>query len=221
LVEGSLPTEGGLLIFDLNKDTQEGPVKYLNAQGVSSLTPVTINTISQNGTIVTVNTIQPHNMVVGQDALISNTVNFNGTWEVKSTITNNTFTFEKTPAMTAYETSGNCMPIVGNALSTLVVDPSYVFKYNHEIGSDITLLSDTKAYTPAQDGVDYGLYLTGTADGRLFAEQLIKSIVAAGINLEIIVIYPSDIGLGNMGEGVDLSNLPVSDKVIVWGPDDV
>lgn len=221
LVEGSLPSEGGLLIFDLNKDTQEGPVKYLNAQGISGLTAVNINTISQNGTTVTVNTMQPHGMIAEQNALISNTVNFNGTWKVKLTPNLNTFIFEKTPAMVAYETSGNCMPVVENTLSTLVLDPAYVFKYNHEIGSDITLLSDTKAYAPAQDGTDYGLYLTGTADGRIFAEQLIKSITAAGINLQIVIIYPSDVGLGNMGKGEDLDLLPVSDKVIVWGPDDI
>jgi hypothetical protein len=84
----------------------------------------------------------------------------------------------------------------------------------------VTLLSDTKAYEPRPDGSDYGVYLTGTADGRNFAQELIESITAAGINLQIIIIYPSDIGLGNEGGSDSILKPPTSDKVNVWGGDE-
>jgi hypothetical protein len=99
----------------------------------------------------------------------------------------------------------------------LTIDPSYNFKNTHEIGTDIAIISDAKAYTPSPDGIDYPVYITGTAEGRLFAESLIEEISALGINLEIIIIYPSDKGLGNEGEGADESDPPISDEVYVWG----
>jgi hypothetical protein len=217
LAEGNFPSEGGYLLFDLNKETQEGPVTYLNAQSISNLTPVDISTISQVGNTVTVTTIGSHGAIAGENILISNTVNFNGSWTVIGTPSTNVFTFTKFPSATAYETSGTCIPVIENALTTLVLDPSYSFKYSHDSLSDVTVLSDSKAYQPQEDGTDYGVYLTGTADGRIFAEELIRSIVAVGIRLEIIIIYPSDKNLGNMGLGSDIDNPPVSDKVNIWG----
>lgn len=220
VIDGAMPSEGGYIIFDLNKDTQE-VVKYLSCQGISSLSATSITSISQVGTIVTVNTSSPHGVVVGQKVSITDTISFNGSWIVKSTPNLNIYTFEKTPSATIYESAGTSTPLSDNAVSTLTLDPSYSFKYTHEALSDITFLSDTKAYEPSQDGSDYGLYLTGTADGRIFAEQLIRSIVAAGINLQIIIVYPSDIDLGNMSGSASESNPPVSEKVSVWGPDEI
>lgn len=220
LIDGNLPTDGGYIVFDLNKDTRE-TVKYLSCQTVSSLSSISIVSISQLGTTVTVTTDGPHGVIIGQKASITNTVNFNGNWTVTATPTPNIYIFEKNPPANLYEASGTSTPVLPNALSTLVLDPSYFFKYTHDIQSDATYISDTKAYEPSQDGSDYGLYLTGTSEARVFAEELIRSIVAAGINMEIVIIYPSDVDLGNMGGSSSSAISPTSEKVTIWGPDDI
>lgn len=82
--------------------------------------------------------------------------------------------------------------------STLLLDSSYIFKNNHSIGSDITLIRRIQPYQPKNDGSDYAAYLTGTTKGRVEAEKLIKAITAAGIFLNIIIVYPEGPGLNNI-----------------------
>ena len=220
LVEGTLPNEPGQLLFSLNSDQEETPVRYVAAQTTSSLLPVPIAVISQNGTTVTVTTSQPHGAVAGQNVQIAGTVNFNGPRLVDTVPSATTYTFQKTPAAVVVENAGTSQPIIDGEITTLILDSSYMFKNTHEVGADVNLLSDTKVYEPALDGTDYGFYVTGTAQGRIFAAQLMQQITALGINLEIVIIYPSDNGLGNEGDSDSLSNPPTSDKVYVWGGDD-
>ena len=218
VITGVLPDKEGFILFDLNKDTQEGPVKYLSSQSLASLDAVNILSISQVGTTVTVKTATNHNVVKDKQALIQGTINFNGVVIVDSTPFPNIFTYSTLTPFTAFETTGTTQPIVDGAVSTITLDPSYIFKYNHDTTSDINLVSDTKAYEPEPDGIDYSPYLTGTADGRVFAEQLQRDIVAAGIiKFEIVIIYPNDVGLGNQGGSDSIDNPPTSDKVFVWG----
>jgi hypothetical protein len=67
---------------------------------------------------------------------------------------------------------------------------------------------------PDKIGRDYAFYLTDIIAGRLYAIDLIKSILATGIRVIIHILYPNDIGLGEWGT-------ENSEKVIVWGPDDI
>jgi hypothetical protein len=217
VIDGTLNTQTGNLLFGLGSDTQEGPVKFLSSQVASSSVAVPISSISQLGTTVTAITSNVHGLIPGQQVQITGTLNFNGAFTVDSTPSATSYTFTKTPAGTFFETAGFSTPIVGGAVSTLTIDPAYNFKYTHEIGTDISIISDARAYIPEVDGTDYSTYVTGTADGRLFAESLMQEITALGIKLEIIIIYPSDQGLGNEGLGADETDPPVSDEVYVWG----
>ena len=221
LVDGILPNAEGNLLFGLNLDTQESPVPYLAAQASSSASAVAILSISQFGNSVTVTTVAPHGVILGEKVLINGTVNFNGQWTVTSTPSFLVYTFTRSPAATLFESVGTSTPITGSPVSTLIMSTAYVFKKDHNIGDDITLLSSAAAYVPAPDGSDYGFYVTGTAEGRIYAQSVIESIVALGINLEIIVVYPSDIGLGNAGdsESPTAPPPPVSGALYVWGPD--
>lgn len=219
LIEGILPSEGGDLLFSLNQEAEESPVQYLTSQSTSSVLPIAIATISQVGTTVTVTTTVPHGAVAGQTVLITGTTNFNGTWTVGGVPAGNVYTFTKTPAAVLYETVGFSQALISGVISTLVMNSSYTFKNTHEVGTDITLLSDNRAYEPAPDGTDYSFYITGTAQGRVFAEELMRAITALGINLEIIIIYPNDNGLGNEGGSDSYDNPPASDKIYVWGGD--
>lgn len=214
-VEGVLPNETGLLMFGLNKDEEEAGIRYFASQAASSVTAIAINTISQFGTTVTVSTTSPHGLIPGQQFSISSTTNFNGVWVVATVAASNVFTFTKTTA-TLYETAGAITPIVDGIISTLILDGSYVFKHTHEINEDITLISENRAYEPKIDGQDFSFYVTGVAEARVFAEQLIRDILALGVKLELIIVYPNDIGLGNQG-GSSGETVPISEKTYVWG----
>lgn len=217
VVTGQLPNTPGMLMLGLNTDQQESGLRYYAAQSSGSTAPIAISTISQVGTVVTVTTAQAHGLVPLQSVTVTGTVNFNNTWQITDVPSSNTFRFSKTPSAVIFESVGSVTPILNNAITTLILDPSYIFDFTHEIGEDITLISDDRAQEPLPDGSDYGLYITGTADGRVFAQELMQQITAAGIQqLEFVIIYPNDIGLGNEG-GSSGATVPVSDKTYVWG----
>ena len=94
--------------------------------------------------------------------------------------------------------------------TSLALDPSHVFSFDHSVDSDITLISERKSHVPKEDGSDFPAFLTGSVSGRIFAEQLLLELTATGITLIIIVVFPGDIGLGKFGT-------PNSDKTYVWG----
>jgi hypothetical protein len=48
-------------------------------------------------------------------------------------------------------------------------------------------------------GVNYPFYITDVVAGRVYAQELIQSVAAAGINIVFTILYPSDIGLGKWG----------------------
>jgi len=217
LVKGNFPNELGILMFDLNKENQEGPVRYFSSQVANAPTTSNISSISQNGTSITVTTASPHGAVAGSTVIIGATLNFNGTWTVDTAPTSNIYTFTKTPAAILFEASGTSSTQVGVSESTIILDPSYRFKKSHDANADVNLISDNEAYIPDVDGSDYSSYITGTADGRVYCEQILREITALGIALEIIIVYPSDTGLGNQGGSADELDPPTSDKVYVWG----
>lgn len=97
---------------------------------------------------------------------------------------------------------------------TLRINPSYKFKKNHPIGTDIALIAQNSPANPDKDGTDYPFYLTDSVAGRIYAEQLIKEITATGIIVIIYILYPSDIGLGKAG---DQEN---SEKYYIWGTEE-
>lgn len=81
---------------------------------------------------------------------------------------------------------------------SLLIDPSYKFKNDHSAGTDISLLIDRKGYKPRQDGTDYQAYVTGTVTGRIEAQALIEKLTAAGIFVNVFIIYPQHPGLVNV-----------------------
>jgi hypothetical protein len=81
--------------------------------------------------------------------------------------------------------------------STLMLDPSYTFRKNH-VNPEATLLGQIAPYKPAIDGSDYATYSTGTVQGRIAAESISRQIIASGIFLNIIIVYPNGPGLNNV-----------------------
>jgi len=217
-VDGILPNKPGELLFDLNKDTQEGPVRYIGVQAQNAPNVVNITSISQNALVLTITTNSPHGAIPNSFVTVAGTSVFDGVYEVNNVPNATTMVaIAVAPQVASQVGVGTVSVIVDNPRSTLLLDPSNRFRFDHEIGADLTLMSSRFAYEPASDGKDYPFYVTGVAEGRVFAEEVIESITALGINLEIIIVYPSDVGLGNQGGSDNTDNPPASDKIIVWG----
>lgn len=96
--------------------------------------------------------------------------------------------------------------------NSLMINPSYRFKNIHPSGTNISLISQNYVYDLKTDGTDRAFYLTDVVSGRIYAEDLIKLVVATGIRLVITVLYPSSEGLGNWNTDND-------EKFYVFGPD--
>jgi hypothetical protein len=73
--------------------------------------------------------------------------------------------------------------------TTLLLDPSYNFTKNHSIGSVVNVI--VKPYIqPAINGNDYSVYFVGVTAARILAQQIIKSVVAAGVVIRFVVVDP-------------------------------
>jgi hypothetical protein len=94
--------------------------------------------------------------------------------------------------------------------TTLLVSPAYTIKNTHPSGTDVALVSEKAPPNISRDGLDYPFYVTDVVSGRLYAQDLINSVAATGINIVFTVLYPSDIGLGKWGT-------EFSENPEIWG----
>lgn len=94
--------------------------------------------------------------------------------------------------------------------NNIIISPSYKFKKNHNSGTNISLINRNFSYPPLQDGSDFAFYITDVVSGRIYAEDLVKEVMATGITLVITVIYPDDNGLAKGGT-------EFSEKTKIWG----
>jgi hypothetical protein len=94
--------------------------------------------------------------------------------------------------------------------NTIQISPSYRFRNEHATGTDIALIGNNFPYKPDKIGRDFPMYITDIVSGRLYAEELINTVAATGINVVVYVLYPNDEGLGKWGTDG-------SEKESVWG----
>lgn len=93
---------------------------------------------------------------------------------------------------------------------SILLNPSYRIRNIHPSGTDVALVAQNGPVVLAKDGTDFSFYITDVVAGRLYAEELINTVAATGINVMITIIYPGDEGLGRYGTDS-------SEKVIIWG----
>lgn len=86
---------------------------------------------------------------------------------------------------------------------TLLLDASYTFKKSHAPNSDVMYLNSTSPAIPNINGLDYATYLTGTGAGLVAVENLANQLAAAGIFLNILIVYPKGPGLQNVKDIYD------------------
>jgi hypothetical protein len=123
----------------------------------------------------------------------------------------------------AFGYEGQVAPVkyFGRLSSTrLSLDYSFKFPVTVPQGSNVTLLSQKGPWVPETPQDVGSFYITASPAGRVAAEAAIDASVAAGVTVKTTVTYPGDRGLG--GEGLPASGTnKLSDKVVVWGGDDV
>jgi hypothetical protein len=103
------------------------------------------------------------------------------------------------------------VPYLGRPSSnSLMINPTYKFKNVHEVGTNISLVAQNYSPTPDSSGKDYQFFVTGITDGRAYVQDLINSVAATGMIVNIIILYPSDEGLGKAGT-------IYSEKTKIWG----
>jgi hypothetical protein len=217
LVLGELPAESGVLLANLANDNEEYPIRYVTSQVQGAPGPNPIVSASQNGLNIVVNTLNGHGAVPEDTVTLAGTGSMDGSYTVKLVTSPNIMELTAVSPQVAYSTSGTVTLKSPGTVSTLILDPTYEFKNGHPIGSDLTLLSSATAFVPSPDGSDYSAYVTSDAEARVFAKDVINSIVALGIQLQIVVVYPDDAGLGNAGDSIDETVDPHSEATYVWG----
>lgn len=94
--------------------------------------------------------------------------------------------------------------------TTLLISPAYNVKKTHANGTDVALVSQKSSPDISRDGLDYPFYITDVVSGRIYAQDLINSVAASGINIVFTILYPSDIGLGKWGT-------QYSENPTIWG----
>lgn len=73
---------------------------------------------------------------------------------------------------------------------TILIDPSYVFQFDHPANEYVNVISESKAYEPTRDGEDLPIFLTSPAGARDAVEEILRTLAAAGIIVRFVVLAP-------------------------------
>lgn len=102
----------------------------------------------------------------------------------------------------------------------LAIDFNYVFPFAYASGTTVTLLAQKAPGIPDTASDLGSFYVTNSNAGRVAAEDAVRSAVVSGPDLNVKVLYPSDVGLGNAGYP-KAGSQKLSDAVRVWGGDNL
>ena len=74
---------------------------------------------------------------------------------------------------------------------TILLDPAHVFAKTHAIGTNLNILvPDLKPYTPSSLGTDYAIYVTSPAGAREIVQNLLETLIAAGVVINFVILLP-------------------------------
>jgi len=95
--------------------------------------------------------------------------------------------------------------------TSILLSPVNSLQYDHPAGQEIRVVPTKSPVVPATNGSDYQGFITDIVGGRVYCQSLIEQVVAAGIAINFVILYPNDIGLGKAGT-------PNSEIAYVYGP---
>lgn len=96
----------------------------------------------------------------------------------------------------------------------LVLDFRQEIEFDYSPGDTVDFLLSRNPYAPESTLGQF--WLTASSSGRIAAQQLCESSVAAGVSLDFTVVYPGDKGLGGAGYPTENAT-KLSDIVKVFG----
>lgn len=73
--------------------------------------------------------------------------------------------------------------------TTLLIDASHIFQKEHNIGRKVNYVVSGPTI-PRVTGDDYPVYVVGTQESREAAQELIKSLIAAGVIIRFVIEFP-------------------------------
>jgi hypothetical protein len=74
--------------------------------------------------------------------------------------------------------------------SAIAIDPSYVFKYTHSVGSGVTMIRRRGGIQFNGLGTEFGAYVTDPAAAREVLQELMQEVKSVGIFINFLVRYP-------------------------------
>lgn len=77
--------------------------------------------------------------------------------------------------------------------TTIAIDPSYTFKYNHSSGAPIVAINRKGPHRISGKASEYPAYITDPSEARFILQDLIRSVKSAGIFVNFLVRYPEQL----------------------------
>ena len=74
--------------------------------------------------------------------------------------------------------------------TSLAIDPSYVFKFTHDVGSSVTMIRRRGGVIFSGLGIEYGAYITDPAAAREVLQELMQEVKSVGIFINFLIRYP-------------------------------
>ena len=91
--------------------------------------------------------------------------------------------FQEGPVRILYKPTAN----------SIQLDPAYVFKQNHEVGSSVTVIRKRGAIVMSGIGKEYSAYITDPGVAREILQDLMRQVKSVGIFIEFLVRFPQQL----------------------------
>jgi hypothetical protein len=91
--------------------------------------------------------------------------------------------FQEGPVRILYKPTAN----------SIQLDPAYVFKQNHEVGSSVTVIRKRGAIVMSGIGKEYSAYITDPGVVREILQDLMRQVKSVGIFIEFLVRFPQQL----------------------------
>ncbi|CAB4125784.1 hypothetical protein UFOVP53_229 [uncultured Caudovirales phage] len=75
--------------------------------------------------------------------------------------------------------------------TSLAIDPSYVFKFTHDVTSAVTMIRRRGGIQFGGVGAEYAGYITDPASARIVLQELMQEVKSVGIFINFLIRYPA------------------------------
>jgi hypothetical protein len=75
--------------------------------------------------------------------------------------------------------------------NTILIDPGYIFKFDHAVNASLNVITERQPYTPLKSGKDLAVYLTSPSGARAVVQTILSSLAAAGIIVKFQILAPT------------------------------